>query len=72
MENENKIENGSRIFCIFFKNKYSGNEMLEKIAKLGGTEKYYTSSNLHELCRAFEKINEAIETNFRLKLKKTK
>ena len=72
MEKENKIENGCKIFCIFFKNeKYSGNEMLEKIAKIGGTGNYYTTKNLIELYKVFEKINEAIENNCRLKIKKS-
>ena len=72
MEKENKIENGCKIFCIFFKNEnYSGNEMLEKIAKIGGTGNYYTTKNLIELCKVFEKINEAIENNCRLKIKKS-
>ena len=73
MEKENKIENGCKIFCIFFKNeKYSGNQMLEKIAKIGGTGNYYTTKDLPELCKVFEKINEAIENSCMLKIKKSK
>ena len=73
MESENKIENGTKIFCVFFENEEnSGNEMLKQIAKIGGTDNYFTSKNLYELCKVFERINEAIENNFSLKLKESK
>jgi hypothetical protein len=80
MERENTKENGAKIFCIYFQNKESrfdyGNikgkslEMLNEIAKLGGTNKVYDSNSLTSLCKAFIRINEAIETNYRLKLNK--
>lgn len=79
MENENKIDNGCKIFSIYFKNhekKYDcgyaagkAEATLEKIAQLGGTKKYYTSENLQELTDVFKEINDEIENNFGLKLK---
>lgn len=71
MEKEKKVENRIKIYCVFSKNKElsGGLSNLKDIAKLGGTNCYYESSTLPELCTVFEKINEAIETNYRLKLK---
>ncbi len=61
----------SKIFCIYFKNeKYSDNNIMERIAKIGGTKNYYASKSLEELYKIFKNINEAIETNFGLKLKR--
>ncbi len=80
MESENAKENGAKIFCIYFQNKESkfdfgdikGNslEMLNEIAKLGGTNEVCDCDTLSSLCNTFFKINEAIETNYRLKLNK--
>lgn len=80
MESENAKENGAKIFCIYFKNKESrydfgdfegkSLEMLNEITKLGGTNEVYYTNSLIRLCNAFIRINEAIETNYRLKLNK--
>ena len=80
MEIEKARENGVKIFCIYFKNKEKdydigdckgkSEEILNEIAKIGETNKVYNSDSLETLCKAFERINEAIETNYRLKLKK--
>lgn len=80
MEEENKKENGCKIFSILFKNKESEYEFgkvlgmaeinLQKIAQLGGTQHYYTTENLSGLINAFKRINEAIKNNFGLKLNK--
>jgi hypothetical protein len=80
MEMEKAKENGAKIFCIYFQNKDSnydfGNikgkslEILKEISKLGETKEVYDSDSLQSLYSAFYRINEAIETNYRLKLKK--
>lgn len=80
MEKEKARENGVKIFTVYFHNKdeqYDFGEMkgksqeiLEEISKLGGTKKVYYSDSLKSLCDAFYKINEAIESTTRLKLKK--
>ena len=80
MEKEKARENGVKIYTVYFHNKdevYDFGEMqgksqeiLEEISKLGGTNKVYYSDSLMSLCDAFYKINEAIETSTRLKLKK--
>ena len=54
MIKEKNIENGVRIFCIFFKNKEEkyGNiegkaeKILQEIAELGQTQQYYNSDSL--------------------------
>ena len=74
MEAENKMENGCKIFCIFFKNKKDsdckkGKENANKIANIGGTKKCNCSKTLNELSDAFDTINRAIKIgNFGLKL----
>ena len=80
MEREKAKENGAKIFCIYFRNKEDNYdfgeikgkslEMLNEIAKLGGTNKVFNTDSLQSLCDTFYRINEAIETNYRLKLKK--
>ena len=80
MEKEKAKENGAKIFCIYFQNKESNYdfgdvkgkslEMLNEISKLGETKEVYDSDSLESLHKAFSRINEAIETNYRLKLKK--
>ena len=80
MEREKAKENGAKIFCIYFQNKESkydfgdikgkSLEMLNEISKLGETKEVYDSDSLESLFKAFSRINEAIETNYRLKLKK--
>ena len=80
MIKEKNIENGVRIFCISFKNKEKkydfGNiegkaeKMLQEIAELGQTQQYYNSDSLLELSKIFNRINEAIQTNYKLKLNK--
>ena len=80
MKKENAKENGAKIFCIYFQNKENtydfgeikgkSLEMLNEIAEFGGTKQVYNSDSLISLCDAFRNINEAIETNYRLKLNK--
>ena len=72
---ENKKENGVKIYCIYFKNTYENDNLdassiLEDIVTKGGTDIVYTSDSLESLCKVFDRINEAIETNYRLKLNK--
>lgn len=74
MEAENKMENGCKIFCIFFKNEKDsdckkGKENANKIANIGGTKKCNCSKTLNELSDASDTINRAIKIgNFGLKL----
>lgn len=44
--------------------------MLQEIAELGQTQQYYNSDSLLELSKIFNRINEAIQTNYKLKLNK--
>ena len=67
-EKENR-ENAIKIFCILSQKEHKNrNIILDHIAKLGGTDSYYSSRSLYDLCQIFENINEAIETNYGLKL----
>ncbi len=80
MRYEKNKDNGCRIYCIYFENQGTGyrNEIkgdpysiLEKISNLGGNNGIiYKSNNLKRLIDAFTDISDAIETNFKLKLKK--
>ena len=80
MKKENARENGVKIYCVYFYNKESNYDfgkmkgksldILNEISRMGGTNKVYQSDSLKSLCDAFNKINEAIENNSRLKLKK--
>jgi len=60
------------IFCIFFKRKDSyskkGDDLLKKIAEIGGTDDYFNSNSLESLCETFNKISNAIQINIKLKL----
>ena len=78
MEEEKNMENGCKIFSILFKNNDSSYEfdkvigqaenILQKIAELGGTNHYYTSETLLELNNTFKLINDSIKNNFGLKI----
>ena len=73
MINEKNKEDGCRIFCIYFKRKNNfekGEKILKEIAELGQTEHHYNSNSLNDLCQTFNLINEAIQTNYKLQLKK--
>ena len=80
MINEKNREYGCKIFCIYFKNneekydfgKWRGKAEinLQEIAKEGDTGKFYLSNTLDELLKVFYFINEAIQTNYKLKLNK--
>ena len=71
MNDEREQKNKIKIFCIFFKSElHPGNEMLKKIAEIGGTNNYYISDSLGGLFKIFKTINEAIETNYGLKLRR--
>ena len=79
MKIEKSRENGVRIYSVYFQNKEQNydfgenkgksEELLKEISKIGETNMFYKSDSLESLCRAFSRINEAIETNYRLKLK---
>ena len=65
-----------KIFCIYFKHnidskdlEYAG-DLLKKIAKIGKTNDYYKSNSLESLYETFNKISDAIQTNYKLKLDK--
>jgi hypothetical protein len=63
----------TKIFCIFFKNNRSyyskeGGDFLKKIAEIGGTNDYFTSNSLESLIETFNKISDAIQNNYKLKL----
>ena len=81
MKKEKKTrENSGKIFCIYFKNKEEqynfgkvqgkDEEILKKIAELGETQNLYNTSSLSQLCNAFIKISDTIQTNYKLKLNK--
>jgi len=76
MINEKDKENGCRIFCIYFKHQNyltlyeDGEKILKEIAELGRTEHHYNPNSLNDLCKTFNLINEAIQTNYKLQLKK--
>ena len=75
MIKEKNIENGVRIFCIFLKYDFGniegkGEKMLQENTELGETHQYYNSDSLLELSKIFNTINEAIQTNYKLKLNK--
>lgn len=63
----------TKIFCIFFKNDSSysskiGENFLKQIAELGGTNDCFNSNSLDGLIKIFDKISDAIQTNYKLKL----
>ena len=80
MKNEKARENGVKIYCVYFQNKEEtydfgeckgkSEDILKEIAEMGETNIVYNSDSLETLCDAFNRINEAIETNYRLALKK--
>lgn len=82
MKEENKKENGCKIFSILFKNKESqydfgdfkgkALEIVQKIAELGGTTNYKLAKDTIELSKVFKEINQAIKTEFGLLFKETK
>jgi len=82
MKEENKKENGCKIFSILFKNKepqydfgaFKGKaeEIVQKIAELGGTKNYMLAKDTIELSKVFKEINQAIKTEFGLLFKETK
>ena len=73
-DDEKKREDNCRIYCIYFQNKeeiydfgkFKGRaeEMLKEIAKIGETKDIFTSDTVVSLCKNFEQISEAIQTNF--------
>jgi len=73
-DDEKKREDNCRIYCIYFQNKekkydfgkFKGRaeEMLKEIAKIGETKDIFTSDTVDSLCKNFEQISEAIQTNF--------
>ena len=62
------------IYCIYFKNKEKkydcgeckgrAEEILKEIDRIGETKDIVTSDTVYSLCKNFEKISEAIQTNF--------
>ena len=63
MKKEENIENRIRIFCIYFKKKKyesMAGKHLSDIAKIGSTEKFYSSDSLHGLYENFKQISDSI------------
>ena len=67
-----------KIFCIYFKQEFSifssvfntkAENLLREIAKIGGTDNYFNSNSLESLCDTFDRISDAIQTSYKLKLK---
>ena len=73
-DDEKKREDSCRIYCIYYKNKEEkydcgeckgrAEEILKEIARIGETKDIFTSDNVVSLCKNFEQISEAIQTNF--------
>ena len=73
----NYIVDGKRkmqIFCIYFKQESSrakrAENLLEEIAKIGGTDNYFNSNSLESLYETFYKISDAIQINYKLVFRK--
>ena len=65
-------ERCKKIFCIYFKRentKKCAEDWLREIAEIGGTDNYFNSNSLGSLCETFDKISDAIQTSYKLKLK---
>lgn len=81
MKEENNKENGCKIFSILFKNKapqyefgkFKGKaeEIVQRIAELGGTKNFKYANDTYELSKIFREINQAIKTEFGLLFKET-
>jgi len=68
---ENTERPNNNIFSIFFRSKNDekwAEDLLREIAKIGGTENYFNSNSLANLCETFGKISDAIQINYKLKL----
>lgn len=73
-DDEKKREDSCRIYCIYFQNKEKiydfgeckgrSKEILKEIAQIGETKDIFTSDTVDSLCKNFEQISEAIQTNF--------
>ena len=73
MNKEKTIQNGYKIFCIYFQRGegYKCAEItLKEIAKLGETGEIYKPDSLQKLCEVFINIANIIETNYKLELNK--
>ena len=73
MKNEKVRDNSCKIFCIYFGNSSKqsyGENLLRQIAQIGGTDNFYNSNSLESLYETFDKISDAIQTNYKLKLNK--
>ena len=60
-----------KIFCIYFKRESpidSAEKLLKEIAKIGGSDNYFNSHSLESLYNTFDKISDAIQTSYKLKL----
>ena len=60
-----------KIFCIYFKREspsICAEKLLKKIAKIGGSDNYFNSDSLESLYNTFDKISDAIQTSYKLKL----
>ena len=61
-----------KIFCIYFKKESSraknAENLLKEIAKIGGSDNYFNSDSLESLYITFDKISDAIQTSYKLKL----
>ena len=74
MKNEKLRDISCKIFCIYFgKNsnlRSEGKKLLKQIAQIGQTDNYYNPNSLESLYETFDKISNAIQTNYKLKLYK--
>ena len=78
MRKESNYNNKSKIFCVYFKNndkqydfgecEGKAEEILKKIAALGGTDHIYKSDNLEGLYKIFDNISDAIQNKYSLKI----
>ena len=64
-----------KIFCIYFKRNSSNSsrlkkatDLLKEIAKIGDTDDLFIPNSLESLCETFNKISDAIQTNYKLEL----
>ena len=60
-----------KIFCIYFKREDPedcAEKLLKEIAEIGGSDNYFNSDSLESLYNTFDKISDAIQTSYKLKL----
>lgn len=71
MKKENKGKNGHKIYTIYFQSNYCEAEaknLLKNIARIGETDDFYNPNSLESLYLTFDKISDAIQKSYKLKL----